>query len=184
MTETTDRLGLPWNLAEWVAKEQLLEWIVEAAGTLEWDSPEVVDLLRPHPEFRPKMLLTLLTYAYATGVFAAADIVNECLVDETCRAITDGEPPTVEEMVTFRHESRWLVQWLLFELFQRAARAEGRLDDCPWPRALKLRLAEAAKLRVEIAQELDRGPDSSDLLPGSLWPRGFSHGGFFTAQQV
>ncbi len=159
MTEITDRLGLPWNLAECVAKEQVLEWIVEALDTLEWDSPEVADLLRPHPEFRPKVLLTLLTYAYATGVFAAADIVHECLVNETCRAITKGVPPTVEEIVSFRRGTRWLLQWLLFELFKRAAGAEGGLEDSRWPREQKLRLAEAAKLRVALAQELDRGPD-------------------------
>ncbi len=162
MTETTDPLGLPWNLADWVIKEQLLEWIAEAVGALDWENPEVVDFQRQHPEFRPKTLLMLLTYAYATGLYAVDDIADECLTDETCWTITGGEPPAVEEMVPFRRQTRWLVSRLLLELFKRVLKAEYRLDDSRLPRWLELQLAEAAKLRTDIAQEMDSRPANQD----------------------
>ena len=62
LTERTDRLGLPVDLSAWFAKERLAKWIAEDMAQLDWLNPTLVKYIEAHPEFRPRVLLRLLTF--------------------------------------------------------------------------------------------------------------------------
>jgi hypothetical protein len=155
MTARTDALGLPWDFTEWIDKEQLLKWIAADVETLEWDDRNLVAFLRAHPEFRPKTLLCLLTYAYATGVFGSDEIVSGCYEDKILRSICNGPAPMRHEILAFRRENRGLLKWFLVELFKRALRS--KLGDFLIPPGLRQRLIEAAAARLDIARHIDSG---------------------------
>src|SRR5258706_15712923 len=122
-TETSDQvdqLGLPLDLREWVSEKQLLEWIGTELLSIDWKDPNVVEFEQKHPQFRPKMFTTLLTYAYSTGLFSSEDIPEGCYRDEILRTISEGNPPNGRAIVAFRRENRGLLQSFLMELFKQA----------------------------------------------------------------
>ena len=155
MTERTDRLGLPLNLSEWFAKENLTQWIAEDVAMLDWSNPALVKLVSAHPEFRPKVMLHLLTFAYATGIYGAEDIASDCYSDPTLRDLCEGAAPTAQELIAFRRENRGLLRWFLLELFKRAVKA--RCGDLPMSPGLKRALSDLATERLDRARHLDRG---------------------------
>src|SRR6266404_1075477 len=118
--EQFDELGLPWDLSEWMDRQELLQALAKPLETIDWQDPNLVAFEKKQPQFRPKMFLTLLTYAYATGLYASDDIAEACYSDEILRSICAGEPPTARDIMAFRRENRGLLQWLLAELFKQA----------------------------------------------------------------
>src|SRR6266481_5990693 len=92
-SDQLDQLGLPLDLREWVSDKQLLEWIETELLSIDWKDPNVVAFEEKHPAFRPKMFLSLLTYAYATGLFSSEDIAEGCYREEVLRGISQGNPP-------------------------------------------------------------------------------------------
>src|SRR3954451_22334380 len=90
--EQGDPLGLPWDIGEWVDKARLITWIDAELEGIDWQNPTIVAFEQKHPQFRPKMFLRLLTYAYATGIYASEDIGEACYRDEMFRQICEGDP--------------------------------------------------------------------------------------------
>src|SRR5947207_8649582 len=93
------RFSLPMDLTPWVGKETLLAWTIEEVEHLNWANPELVAYLRANPAFRPKMLLCLLTYSYASGNFASEDIAQSCEAAAIQRALSGAIPPTIDYVV-------------------------------------------------------------------------------------
>ncbi len=159
-SEGADQLGLPWDLTEWVSAEDLLRWIDEDVATLDWNNPTLVAFLQAHPDFKPKAMLRLLTFAYATGFYSSEDIVQNSYRDKNFFSICEDGVPRSKEIIAFRRENRALLKWFLVQLFKRALRVKFNLGDFLVPPGLKQRLAEAAVTRVDIARHLDRGEQS------------------------
>ena len=152
----TDRIGWPWDLREWAAQDRLLEWAKAEIETLDWQNAKLVAYLHAHPEYRPKMLLTLLTYAYVTGVYAAEDITDQCYSEETLRRICEQYPPTTPSVMNFRRENRGLLKWCLAQVLKRALRENFALGDSLLPAGLRKYIADAALTRLDLARHLDR----------------------------
>jgi len=155
--EQGDPLGLPWDVREWVETEQLLEWIDAEVETINWQNPGVVAFEQKHPQFRPRMFLRLLTYAYASGTYASEDIADGCYRDETLRRICESDPPTARAIAAFRKENRGLLQWFLMELFKHAIKHKFKVGDLLVSPGLKRSLADAAVARIDLARHMDRG---------------------------
>ncbi len=154
----SDELALPWDLTEWFDAALLRQWITEAVETLNWSNPELVEYLRAHPAYQPKILLCLLTYAYATGVYDSGEIVRRCERDAAFREICGSHPPDdANSLSRFRRENRGLLKWSLVQLFKRAIKA--RLGDFFLPAGLKRRLLDAAVSRLDLGRQMDRGND-------------------------
>ena len=153
-----DELAIPWDLTEWFESAALRQWIAEAVDTLNWANPEVVSYLRAYPGYQPKMLLCLLTYAYATGVYDSAEIVRRCERDAAFREICGSHAPAAARTLSrFRRENRGLLKWCLVQLFKRAIKA--RLGDFFLPAGLKRRLLDAAVTRLDLGRQIDRGSE-------------------------
>jgi len=151
-----DRLKLPLDLSEWVEKETLLEWIVEQIERLNWANPELVKFLGAHPEYRPKMLLRLLTFSYATGVFASEDIEDNCFSEVFWRFICEKDPPLTRDISRFRRENRGLLKWLLAELLKQVLKKKFNLGNTLFPAGLRRFLENVALERLDLARHLDR----------------------------
>ena len=155
-TEPQERLVLPWDLTEWVEKRQLLQWTEQAIGSLDWSSPELLEYLRAHPEYQPKSMLSLLTYAYATGVYESDEIVRNCYEDAAFRALSHGQVPTTNSIGRFRRDNRGLLKWALEQLLKRALRAKYSLGDGLLPSGLRRHLMDLAVERLNMARHMDR----------------------------
>jgi transposase len=154
----TGREVVPLNLAEWIDEALLREWITEAVESLDWSDPRVVAILRDHPAYRPKVMLVLLTYAYATTVFEAEEILRRCESNEVFQQISQGRPPGSGTAISrFRRENRGLLKWSLVQVFKRAIR--HRTGEVLFPPRLKRQLADAAVMRLNVARQMDSGAE-------------------------
>jgi Transposase domain (DUF772) len=154
--ESEERLVLPWDLTEWVEKKQLLQWADEEIGGLDWSSLELAEHLKAHPEYRPKSMLCLLTYAYATGVYESDEIVRNCYEDEAFRTFARDWIPTAHAIARFRRDNRGLLKWALEQLLKRALRSKYSLGDMLLPPGLRRHLMDLAAERLNMARHMDR----------------------------
>jgi transposase len=155
--EQGGRFGLPWDVSQWIDKRRLLQWVTEEIEALDWTNAELITYLRAHPDYRPKILLTLLTYAYATGACESGEIVEGCYQDTILRKICGGEPPAPTAIARFRRENRGLLKWSLAQVFKRAFKTKFELDDAFFPAGLRRHVLDAAVARLDVARQLDRG---------------------------
>ncbi len=147
-----DRLDIPWDLSEWVDKPTLLQWIVEDIDTLDWDNTDLVEYLRQHPDYQPKMLLQLLTYAYSTGAFGAQDVELIFYEDKDFQTLGWDRSLTVKSISRFRRENRGLFKWTIYQVLQKAIRRQFDLGDRLFPAGLKRYLVEKATERLDLAR--------------------------------
>ena len=150
-----EEFSLPLDLTEWVEKTKLLEWIEEEVEKFDWANPELVAYLQRDPEYRPKMLLALLAYAYSTQIFGAEEIVRRCYGDVVFRLICDNAAPSGQEITRFRRENRGLLRGLLLAVFVRVVKAQFELGDAWLPPGIKRYLLNSAVERLNIARHMD-----------------------------
>ena len=68
------RRFLPDDLSLYIGKKTLAKLILEGIEDLDALAPGDEESRSWNPNFRPAMMLTLLAYCYATGVYGSADI--------------------------------------------------------------------------------------------------------------
>ena len=157
-TAAREELSIPLDLGEWVPVAQLRDWIMSDVAKLNWTNPSLLDVLRKHPDFEPKALLNTMTFAYATGVFAAEEIMRRCSEDETFRGVRPNLPPRVAELKRFRIENRGLFKWCLASVIARALKAQIIEGDSieTLPPGLRRYVVENATERLDNARHMDR----------------------------
>jgi hypothetical protein len=150
-----DRLIFPLDLSEWMAKESILETITALIETFNWGNPELIKYLQSHSNYRPKMLLRLLCFAYATGVFAAKEIESSSFSDPFLRSTCESDPPQARDISRFRRNNRGLLKWLLAQLLKEVLKQKFALGERILPAGLRRFLMEAAVERLDLARHLD-----------------------------
>jgi hypothetical protein len=157
MTEPQEELlQLPWNLTEWVSNETLWDWILEEIDSLDWSNSELVSFLRLNPGYRPKPMLCLITYGYATGVWETSEIVRLYDTQVRARKIDPDGPPSATALGRFRRENRALFKWALAHLLKRVVRHRFGLGDSLFPPGLKQYVLQASLARIDIARHVER----------------------------
>ena len=106
------------------------------------------------PETRPKVMLSLLLYAYATQVFSSEDIVEACHNHPIFRELCNGEPAFPEELEHFRRKHRILLENMLAEIFSRAVR-EKYVDLGKLPPGMEYSIFSRAVDRLDTARHMD-----------------------------
>jgi hypothetical protein len=150
-----EEFGLPADLGEWATPCELMEWIEEEVEKLDWKNPEVVDYLRLHADYRPKALLCLLSFAYASQVLGSEEIVRRCYNDTIYRLLCEGKAPRAQQLIRFRRENRGLLKGILTYVFIRAVREHFRLGTILLPPGLKRYLLDNAVDRLNTARHMD-----------------------------
>ncbi len=108
---------------------------------------------RPSLAFQPRVLLGVLTYCYARGVFSSAEVLDCLARDEYfCRACHD-QFPTPGQIRQFRDLNREPVQGCL--AFALQFLAEQQVAEGFVARANKTFVADEAKRRIIMAACMD-----------------------------
>jgi hypothetical protein len=103
--------------------------------------------------FPPRVLLAVLTYCYATQVYAASEIRQQMLLDPACHTVCRGEFPFPREVRAFRRLNRVELEPCLatalrfIEQQKHDAGATASLNET-W-------IAQEAKRRIIMAACLD-----------------------------
>ena len=146
-----DRSILPDDLSGYIGKKTLVKLILEAIERLNARTAERQAVGTENPDFQPAMMLTLLTYCYATGVYSSTDIEISMQHDQMIRYLCAKNYLNLPVLREFRRYSRDRIRECLAAVLQRVW--ELRFcdeDDHP--------MAAAACLGVSFGWWLNRGP--------------------------
>jgi len=108
-------LLLPPDLRAWVPEDHLAQFILEAVESLNLTSIRVNDRGTGDEQYPPRMLLALLLYCYAVGIFSSRAIERATHDHVPARLISGDTHPDHDTICTFRRDN----QPLLEELFVR-----------------------------------------------------------------
>jgi transposase len=103
-------LILPPNLRDWVPPGHLAHFILDAVEEMDLRQIKVNDRGTGSPQYPPRMLLPLLLYCYATGVFSSRRIEQACSDSVPVRMICADTHPDHDTICTFRRENKALLQ--------------------------------------------------------------------------
>src|SRR6266542_3825437 len=102
-------LLLPPNLKDWVPANHLCLFIVDAVEELDLHQVKVHDRGTGSEQYPPRMLLSLLIYSYATGVFGSRRIEQSTWESVPLRVLCADTHPDQDTICTFRRENKELV---------------------------------------------------------------------------
>ena len=111
---------LPNDLREWIEKHTLARLVLAAAQDGSVPSAHADAVADGNADFRPPILLSLLTYCYATGIYSSTDIELSFTQDTLVRHLCANTYPEAHRSRWFRRDNRQRIQRCLAEVFQRA----------------------------------------------------------------
>src|SRR5213593_4631364 len=103
-------LILPPNLRDWVPAHHLAHFILDAVEEMDLRHVRVNDRGTGSPQYPPGMLLGLLLYCYATGLFSSRRIEEATYDSVPVRMICGDTHPDHDTICTFRRENKELLQ--------------------------------------------------------------------------
>jgi hypothetical protein len=160
LDRSEEKFSVPLDLSEWVDAKVIGTWVNEEIGTLDWSNPEFAAVLAANPKFRPRELLTVLSYAYAIGIYESEEVSRLCTADAVFREMCGEEVPSHRALERFRRENRGLFKWILVQVFKRALREKHGLNISLLPSGLKRYLVELATERLNLARHMDRAQEA------------------------
>jgi hypothetical protein len=97
------------EVSQWTGRGSLVSLVLDVTSAVEWPAAAApvagLDPLGP----RPQILLTLLTYGYARGVFSSEAIMRTSMRDPVLGYLCAGATPTREQVRQFRRRHRPLI---------------------------------------------------------------------------
>ena len=102
-------LLLPPDLRQWVPQNHLAHFILDAVDSLTLTHLPVNERGTGDAQYPPRMLLSLLSYCYASGTFSSRSIEQATYTDVAVRFITGDTHPDHDTICTFRRQNQQLV---------------------------------------------------------------------------
>jgi transposase len=99
------RLLLPPDLREWIPKDDLVHFVIEAVDGMDLSSFKVNERGTGSAQYPPRMMLSLLIYCYANGIFSSRRIERATYRDIAVRYLTGDTHPDHDTICTFRREN-------------------------------------------------------------------------------
>lgn len=96
---------LPPSLRDWLPEDHLAWFVIATVSQLDLDAFYAAYRADGHgrPAYDPSMVVSLLSYAYATGEFSSRGIERHCRQDIAYRVITANEVPDHATIARFVH---------------------------------------------------------------------------------
>ena len=114
-----DGFILPDDLSVYIGKKTLVKLILDAIEDLNTRTSGCEPTATGNPRFQPAAMLTLLTYCYATGVFASADIELSMPHDQMIRYLCGKNYLNVPKLREFRRHGRARIKECLATVLRR-----------------------------------------------------------------
>lgn len=115
-------LLLPLDLRQWVAPDHLVHFLMDAVGELDLSGVGVNERGTGDAQYPPRLLLGLLIYSYATGVFASRQIEAATYDRVAVRLLCADTHPDHDTICTFRRENRALLAHSFARVIELSAR--------------------------------------------------------------
>src|SRR5512140_165438 len=113
-------LLLPPNLRDWVPADHLAHFVVDAVEAMDLSQVKVNGRGTGDAQYPPSVLVSLLIYCYATGVFGSRRIEQATYDNVAIRFITGDTHPDHDTICTFRRENQALLSELFVKVLELA----------------------------------------------------------------
>ena len=193
-------LLLPPSLHEWLPKDRMAHFINDVVDSLDI-SPimrEYERSARGYPPYHPRMMVKILIYGYATGVFSSRKIARKVVEDVAFRMLAAQNTPDFRTINEFRRRHLQAFKELFLQVLQlahgaglvklghlaldgtkpKASAGKHRATSHGRMQAAQIRLRREIQELVERAAAVDAQEDrqfgsraGDDSLPEELHPR-------------
>ena len=113
---------LPPDLREWVPADHLVHFILDAVEQLDVSAARGNERGSGSAQYPPRMMLALLVYSYATGVFGSRRIEQTSFENVAVRLLCGDTHPDHDTICAFRRENRPLVARSFAQVLELAVR--------------------------------------------------------------
>lgn len=113
-------LLLPPNLREWVPEDHLVHFVLEAVTALNLSQVKVNQRGTGSEQYPPMMMVALLIYSYATGVFSSRRIEQSTYDSVPVRLLCADTHPDHDTICAFRRENKELLTEIFVKILQLA----------------------------------------------------------------
>jgi transposase len=114
---------LPPDLREWVQHDDLVHFIVDALAVLDVSSARLNERGTGSEQYPPGMMLGLLVYSYAQGIFSSRQIERATYQNISVRYLAANTHPDHDTIAKFRRENAVLIRSAFVQLLQLAQAA-------------------------------------------------------------
>ncbi len=111
---------LPVDLRDWVPEDDLVHFVVNALDTMNLSAVSVNSRGSGSKQYPPRMMLALVIYSYANGVFGSRRIERSTYRDVAVRYLTGDTHPDHDTICAFRRENGKLVKQAFVEVLRLA----------------------------------------------------------------
>ena len=111
---------LPPSPRDWLDDSHLVYFLLDVVGEMDL-SPffdRYKNSVSGQPPYHPRMMVTLLLYAYCSGVFSSRKIQARCSVDVAFRVIVGEDIPNFRTISDFRKDNLAHMQSLFVQMLQ------------------------------------------------------------------
>jgi transposase len=178
---------LPPDLREWVSKDDLAHFILEAMEGVESNLAAINHRGSGSEQYPPAMMMALLLYSYASGIFSSRRIEGATRWHVAVRYLAGNTHPDHDTIATFRRVNKELVRGSFVRVLE-LAREVGLLrvgtvavdGTKVWANAAKRATLSAAQVEQELGflqeqvEELltkAEAADAQEPNPGESLPR-------------
>ena len=103
--DRSQRMLLPPDLKDWVADDDLAHFIVEAAERVDMGAFHISRTGSGKAQYHPRMMLGLLVYCYASGIFSSRRIEQASYRNVSVRFIAANSHPDHDTIAKFRRDN-------------------------------------------------------------------------------
>jgi transposase len=114
-------LLLPPDLRDWVAKDHLVHFVIDAMEAVDTGMAVVNERGTGSAQYPPAMLLALLVYSYATGVFSSRQIERSSYENVAVRLLCADTHPDHDTLCAFRRKNAALLARVFAQVLELAA---------------------------------------------------------------
>ncbi|HET9283663.1 MAG TPA: IS1182 family transposase [Candidatus Angelobacter sp.] len=100
---------LPADLRDWVPEDDLVHFVIEAVKTLPTGEFVVNERGTGYAQYPPSMMLALVIYCYANGIFSSRRIERASYRDLGVRFLTGDTHPDHDTICSFRRQNEKLI---------------------------------------------------------------------------
>ena len=139
-------------MKDWLPDDDLAHFVIAAAERAAMSAFQVNDRNSGRPQYHPRMMLALLVYAYANGLFSSRRIERATHRDLGMRFVTANTHPDHDTIAAFRRQNRPAFEAAFLDILLMARRGtfKAKLDAaCDRMEAQARADAEAARPAYE-----------------------------------
>ena len=157
--DRTTPMLLPPDLRDWVQQDDLVHFLVDALAVLDLSAARINHRGTGSQQYPPGMMLGLLVYCYANGIFSSRHIERATYQNLSVRYLTANTHPDHDTIASFRRQNGALLRSAFVQVLQLARRTGLlqlgglALDGTKLQaNATKRKTFTAAQIKAELAQ--------------------------------